>query len=106
MINLNSNDIPKIKELLDESGRIPPHTCPAIDKVIKSINSIEHIVLTHERMYDTVSGIAGDIGNELYGMEDSMEELRKDNEKLRDLGIFWYKHFSNLVNLLEEHCED
>lgn len=75
---------------------IPGQTCPDIDSVIKAITNIEKVCMRADRMYDTVEQVINDIDPELYGLINTMEELRSCNENLRNLGIYWYEAYKEL----------
>jgi len=97
-------------EILDkwreEAGEIPPNTCLAIDTAIKSVqNIIDEIVWLEKNAhrYDTALDIVKDFPS--LGWNDNpisdMEELRTQNEQLRNLGIYWYEKTKEV--LLELH---
>ena len=61
------------KELREDCPDIPADTCPLIDKTLKHVTEIEV----------------------------NLEQLRDQNEALRDVGKFWR---ATAINLLEECC--
>ena len=62
------------KELKEDCPEIPADTCPLID------NTLKHVT----------------------GIEVNLEQLRDQNEALRDVGKFWR---ATAINLLEECCD-
>lgn len=66
-----------------------PHTCPDIDKVIKSLKLIERLsnLGKYEYTNQELRDIISDINNEVYGLDDKLEELRASNDSLRQWGI-------------------
>lgn len=71
--------------------RIPDHTCPAIDAAINEI--------------DTAAAAL----SELTGRRGALEELRKENEALRECGVYWRETAKSLaedVDRLESECSD
>jgi hypothetical protein len=97
------DDIGELKSL---AGEIPKETCYSIDQIIKVINiSIDYSKriekeARREKEGDNIEDLqksldfcednANDIQYELDGLELSLEELRRDNAQLRELGKFWY----------------
>tara|TARA_B100001175_G_C19000916_1_gene398858 strand:- start:146 stop:487 length:342 start_codon:yes stop_codon:yes gene_type:complete len=62
------------KELREDCPDIPADTCPLVDKTLKHVTEIEI----------------------------NLEQLRDQNEALRDVGKFWR---ATAINLLEECCD-
>lgn len=71
---MNQTQLDKWKK---EVGKIPQYSCPKIDELIKY-------------SYDSSLRVA-------------LEELREDNLKLRELGIFWYSKCQYMVGQLDQH---
>lgn len=94
----------KIKEWKEEAGEIPENTCPDIDKLIKGFADLEDIISRAERRYDDVKTLADDLS---WTMPDYyiLEDLRKDNDKLRSLGAFWYEKCKELTALIQQERE-
>lgn len=95
-----------IEELKKDAGEIPENTCPDIDKCIKEIEAYEKEVLYIEKnakRYDTVEEVINDLPS--YGLADSptdhLEDLRKDNEQLRELGKTWYQNCKDMKSFIE-----
>ncbi len=81
---------------------IPGNTCPDINSVIDAITNIEKVCMRADRMYETVEQVVNDIEPELYGLIDTMEELRNCNENLRNLGIYWYEAYKELDEVAKD----
>lgn len=86
----------QIAEWKSEIGEIPEPTCPSIDKLIKEINSFAdevEFLRKNAYRYDSVEDFAKDLPE--FGWNNPTSDLdgklRKDNEKLRELGQFWYE---------------
>lgn len=94
-----------------EIGDIPKETCPDIDKVIKKINSAMELCCDARKVdscenceecnnrceAQSAADSADDAYRELDDLEDELEALRKDNEKLRELGVFWYEKCKEIL---------
>jgi len=82
------NQVPKIETVI-------PHTCPDIDKVIKSINSAQAAIgkglKSDDRSYFE------DAESNLDGLEDILEKLRTANDSLRE----YAQRFLNLKENIE-----
>lgn len=76
----------KIQERKRTNGKIPNETCPIIDELL----SFQEYVPENERKQ----------------FIDSLEELRRDNAKLRELGVDWYKFCNELSDDADEIIED
>lgn len=81
------------------------HTCPDIDKVIKSIKEIERLCsdrnLRGIEEIDDFKSIISEIDSELWGLQDKLEELRKSNEELRSWGVSEAKTVDKLESYIE-----
>jgi len=62
------------------------HTCPNIDKLIKGINQALKLCRDGESGYGEPKDIFSEIHDELWGMDDVLEELRQSNSSLREWG--------------------
>lgn len=76
---------PSIKKLKESAGEIPSETCPDIDKVIEMLG---------EEKIDVDVVIT------------KLEELRKANGKLRDLGRFWYEQCDEAIEFYEGYVDE
>ena len=86
-----------------EIGEIPENTCPTINKCIKQIEEFEKDVTYIRKIAHTYSSpeeMAKDLPDSRWNsaIDDLDGILRKDNEKLRELGIFWYEKCIELVD--------
>lgn len=95
----------KINTSKIEIGEIPGNTCPSIDKVIKDIESfvseVEYL-RKNAHKYETSEELGKDLPD--FGWDnptsDLDTELRSDNEKLRELGRFWYEEYKGIKSYL------
>lgn len=73
------------------------HTCPDIDKVIKSIEKINKLShLKGQEDFEEVKDLLSDINSECWGIIDVLESLRKSNEDLRSWAITEAKEVDSL----------
>jgi hypothetical protein len=96
-----------IEKWKKDIGEIPENTCPSIDKCIKVIDSFvkdTEYLRKNAYKYDSVEELAKDIPDLGWNSpsDDLDQKLRKDNEKLRELGIYWYEKCKELVELLAQ----
>lgn len=86
-----------------EIGRIPDHTCPAINSAQRDLGRVEDylksIYKKCETCSDEASSAISEVGDVLY----ALEKLRKENEKLREYGFFWRKRCLNVCDELDAH---
>jgi hypothetical protein len=81
----------EIEQLKKSIGEIPANTCPNIDKALKEIEGLEKDISYYSRnadRYETAKELADDLPN--MGWLDTpsiLEDLRRDNDKLRELGF-------------------
>jgi len=92
-----------IKKWKKEIGEIPENICPTIDKCIKEIEEFEKEVAYIGKCaykYETVEELAKDLPTPGWNSAvDTLDgKLRKDNEKLRELGMFWYEKCVELID--------
>lgn len=94
-MGLEDNIEEQMNEWIKEAGAIPDNTCPNVDKLIAEYRNIEEDISYIERnknKYDSVDEVVGSLPNLRFNdIESIAEDLRKDNEQLRELGRFWYK---------------
>lgn len=109
--NLPSQDISSLyKDIEDDFSyleralSIPGYTCPNIDNVIKRVNNAEamSISIQKEDNIESAHSLAFDIEYELSWVENEMEQIRSDNERLRELGVNWHKQAKSCMVKLEE----
>lgn len=90
----------------EEAGKIPETTCSAIDKVIKYINSAIDNCESAKKARECdcencevsyAVDAADDAIRDLDGLECELESLREDNERLRELGKFWYEKCEEIL---------
>lgn len=88
-----------------EIGTIPPNTCPIIDNVIKQVKSSNSNLaclqrnshrLSHEDLISEINSL------DSVDVEWELEDLRSQNEKLRELGKFWYGNCKTAPDYLVE----
>jgi len=70
---------------------IPPETCPLIDTVIQAIKKARKLAGADNKYAeaDELRDVLSDVGWELYGLEDTLEDVRTHNATLRQLGKDW-----------------
>ena len=89
-----------------EIGEIPENTCPKIDKLIgqhKEILNDLNYLEKNKHKYETVDDIVKDFpGTYWDNVESIAEELRVSNEKLREIGKFWYENCKSIPPLLQD----
>ena len=64
----------KFSDLKKKAPKVPDYTCPIIDKVLDDLSSSPNIKTGEWRK-----------------VKSKLEKLRKQNEKLRESGIYWYE---------------
>jgi len=74
------------------------HTCPAIDLVINKIKSARAIAKDGRRTHHESAHLFSEIFDDLYGLENIMEELRAANSSLREWGHALEKDLEQLEN--------
>jgi len=90
-----------------EVGEIPENTCPSIDKVIKDIESyVDDVEYLRKKAssYESAEELASDLPEFGWNspVSDLDRKLRVDNEKLRELGIYWYEKCKEQNNNLRQ----
>lgn len=75
-----------IEKQKKDGGKIPEETCPRIDKILEFYDLIQN-----ENQEE---------------FSDLLEGLRKDNAKLRELGIDWYNFCGALSDKADEIIKD
>ena len=102
-INEPIGDSPEDLKL--QAGDIPGNSCPDIDKLRDAIGSVISdlaYVKKSRRDYteDELKDIIGEAEWDLDRDIDKLEDLRAANEKLRELGKFWYESYCELYMLV------
>jgi hypothetical protein len=94
-----------INEKKKEVGDIPENTCPNVDKLIKENNivwkELEYLDRNAHR-YESAEDLVKDFPSLGWTntVEDIAEQLRKDNEQLRNLGKFWYEEYKDIKSFI------
>lgn len=94
----------QLREWKKEIGEIPENTCPDIDKAIKEIDTfckqVEYVSKNKSR-YDSVDDLVSELPDTWWEHPavSILEDLRKDNLQLRELGRFWYEKCVELSQL-------
>lgn len=94
----------QLEEWKKEVGEIPENTCPDIDKLIAEHSEILEQISYLEKnahKYDNAEELARDFPSTWTDVEEIAEELRKDNEQLRNLGKYWYEKTQEVLIELE-----
>lgn len=99
----------RVEAFKEEAGHIPKETCPDIDKAIRLIKEIcltISYVERHVQKYESAQSLLDDLAieNDITSLQDTFNELRESNDKLRGLGKYWYDRFcesdSEIFNLI------
>jgi len=91
----------QIEEWKKEIGEIPENTCTSIDGVIKDIekyvDEVENLRINAWK-YESAEELGKDLPDIGWsGLTSDLDgKLREDNERLRELGIFWYEKCKEL----------
>tara|TARA_B100000989_G_scaffold234850_1_gene181620 strand:- start:595 stop:915 length:321 start_codon:yes stop_codon:yes gene_type:complete len=64
----------KFSDLKKKAPKVPDYTCPTIDNVLDTLSSSPNIKAGEWRK-----------------VKSKLEKLRRDNERLRESGIYWYE---------------
>ena len=94
----------RFEEWKKEVGEIPENTCPDINKLISEHSKIIEEILYLEKnahRYDTAEELAKDFPSTCTDVETLAEDLRKDNEQLRNPGKYWYEKTKEVLEELE-----
>jgi predicted nucleic acid-binding Zn-ribbon protein len=80
------------------------HTCPDIDKVISNINEAIKLLSAIPKMEDIelIKQYADYANDELYRLDDILEDLRSSNDALRNWGHDLEKQIEELENAVYE----
>lgn len=95
----------EFNSLKDSLGEVPENTCPNIDKALNELGRLEKDFSYMQRNvshYEDVEAFAKDLPD--VGWLDTpeiLEELRADNEQLRELGRRWYQFSKELLAAFE-----
>ena len=95
----------EFNSLKDSLGEVPENTCPNIDKALNELGRLEKDFSYMQRNvshYEDVEAFAKDLPD--VGWLDTpeiLEELRADNEQLRELGRQWYQFSKELLAAFE-----
>lgn len=85
--------------------QLPKPTCPRIDDAIQDLAGAKKVVGRADR-YDDVIAFSLDVGYELLGIEDKLEELRQSNDTLRDISQRWRDLAESLLSDLDKTTND
>lgn len=90
--------------MADKHYREPiKHTCPDIDKVLRSIDKVKKMCRVSGReSEDELLSIIGDIEHELWDADDQLEKLRRSNDELRSWGITEAEEVDALNEYIQE----
>ena len=97
----------QIEEWKKEVGEIPENTCPSIDGIIndieKYVDEVEYL-RKNAHKYESAEDLGKDLPDSGWsGLASDIDvKLRKDNEKLRELGIFWYEKCKELSTSIHQ----
>ena len=83
---------------MSREPEMPSFTCPAIDKAIAKINAVEKLIRQTSlddagEMKDAIEEIEYEVGY----LENMLEELRSQNDKLRNCAEYWRNKYESEV---------
>ena len=97
----------QIEEWKKEIGEIPENTCPIIDGIIedieKYVDEVEYL-RKNAHKYESAEDLGKDLPDSGWSglTSDIDKKLREDNEKLRELGKFWYEKCKELITSIAQ----
>lgn len=94
-------------ELEKEIGVLPPYTCAAIDRVIKAVAAaVKHSsAIQKEDEVSEMHDLADSAERELADVEEKMEELREQNDLLRERANDWRRKCKVILDAWPESAE-
>jgi hypothetical protein len=85
------------------AGEPPENTCPLIDKILRDMRDAADYAKDVERDTEYEHNRRGrDCRDEIENAMAKIEQLRKENERLRELGREWYANASDYVKQADE----
>src|SRR5665213_1046853 len=91
---------------LERSLPVPAITCPEIDKVVESVKEVNRMCARAGRNYSDVQDFADAVEREFWNTIGQLEELRKANDRLMEVGRVLHELAETLVEeILEEEIE-
>jgi hypothetical protein len=85
------------------AGEPPENTCPLIDKILRDLRDAADYAKNVERDTAYEHNWRGrDCRDEIENAMAKIEQLRKENERLRELGREWYANASDYVKQADE----
>jgi ElaB/YqjD/DUF883 family membrane-anchored ribosome-binding protein len=89
------------------AGDPPGDTCPLIDKILRDLRDAAGYANEIERDRDYEYNRRGrDCRDEIENAISKIEQLRKENERLRELGREWYANASDYAKQADEMIGD
>lgn len=92
---------PNVPDLKEDAGDIPGNTCPDIDKLIVAVRKVLK-ACNQAQHYDSIDDLVSEIQYELYDVEDQLECLRTSNDRLREIGAYWYGAYKDLEAIAQD----
>lgn len=87
-----------VAELKDEVGEIPKETCDMINKQLKGMKYVYQDAIHYSKNQEgDFESFADNVQSILDDIENTLEELRESNSRLRNIGIFWYEQYKELA---------
>lgn len=89
------------------AGDPPDNTCPLIDKIIRDLEDAAGYAKEIERDTEYEHRRTGrDCRDEIENAIGKIEQLRKENERLRDLGREWYANAASQAKEADARIEE
>ncbi len=88
-------------------GDPPDNTCPLIDKILRDLSDAAGYAKEIERDRNSDQWRAGrDCRDEIENAMAKIEQLRKENERLRELGREWYANASDYAKQADQMIDE
>jgi archaellum component FlaC len=95
----------QVEERKKDLGPIPDITCPSIDRIKKDLKDALYEAKNISRNIEDVDHVSHMICYNVDAASEGLEDLRKQNEQLRDLGKEWYKFAKYIAGEYDKYQE-
>lgn len=86
-------------------GKVPDHTCGTIDSALKDLKDAMYDAKNLQKNIEDIDHTSHMISYNIDSACATLEQLRKENEQLRDLGKEWYLFAKKLAEDYDKYCE-